>query len=232
MLYAFMRLVCFLGMAANVFLCAFLFGSVSRSMQAVGRFLHLAPPRIYGKRDANVQVFTFNHPSHYDKFVLFDVFGDYAAIARDMAHVSRAFNYVLNRLNCVLVKQTTERQNTTQKVMKHLSQSSKPFMIATSSGIVRDVDIPQQLPTIAFRLGRCIQPIVIIYTGDIDYNNMPDKLPKCLPFILHPPKMIQPHVFFLPTVDPASFASLEDCAAHVRKQMMYVLRYTTLSNKN
>lgn len=233
MMIKYMRLAWFFCLAIAVFISAFMHGSISYPMRMIAKSLHILPAKVYGDRD-KVQIFTFNHPSHLDKFVLFQVFGDYCAIARDMSDTFPAFNFVMNRIGCVLVPKDKRRLNTTQKVLEYLPSTTRPFLIATSSGIVSDDNIPLKLPTIAFRLQRKVQPIVIVYEG-IASNMLPDTLPKCLPYVMNPPRAVQPHVFFLPSLDPSTFASAEECAAYVRNQMMYVIRYTRSrfqTNKN
>lgn len=222
----YVRVAWFLCLAIYVFISAFIFGSISYPMRMIGKTLHILPAKVYGERH-KVQIFTFNHPSHLDKFVLFQVFGDYCAIARDMSHTFPAFNFVMNRIGCILVPKDKRRLNTTQKVLEYLPSTTRPFLIATSSGIVSDANIPLKLPTIAFRLQRRVQPIVIVYEG-IASDMLPNTLPKCLPYVMNPPRAVQPHVFFLPSLDPSTFASAEQCAAYVRNQMMYVISYTRI----
>lgn len=218
-----------MALAICVFLCAFIHVSIRIPMCLAARFLHILPVRIHGKKDEGTQVFTFNHPSFLDKFVLFETFGQFRAVARDMSDSLPIFNFILNRIGCVLVKKG-RRQNTTQRLLSALNQTKQPFVIATSSGIVSDDNIPSKLPTIAFRLQRRVQPIVIVYEG-IMSDMLPDTLPKCLPYVMNPPRAVQPHVFFLPSLDPSTFASAEECAALVRKQMLYVISYTRTLEK-
>lgn len=207
---------------------AFVHGSVQHPMSMLGRAMNIAPVQIYGKRENDVHVFTFNHPSHLEQFVLFEVFGDYSALARDMTNFFPMANFIMKRMGCVLVKQVGG-QNTTQRVIKHLETCKKPFLIATSSGIVPNDELPSKLPTIAFRLQKRVQPVVIVY-NELEF--MPDTLPKALQVLWNPsPPRVQPKLFFLPYVDPADFSSAEECAQHIRKQMMYVITYCNL-NKN
>lgn len=191
----------------------------------LGRALNIAPPRVYGTRSYDVKVYTFNHPSYLEKFVLFHVLGDFSAIARDMSDKLPIANYVMDRIGCVLVKRNGG-QNTTQRALQKLRMTQKPLVVAMSSGIVSDEDIPKQKPpTIAFRLEQRVQPMVIVYEG-IPYDHLPNTLPKCWPMMCTPSVTpIQPHVFFLPVVDPKMFASAEACAQHVQKQMMHVFAY-------
>lgn len=224
MLRVSLRIITILAMIVFVLLSAFVYGSIQRPMAIMARFLHIAPARIYGTRAPGVKVFTFNHPSFLDKYVLFQVFQDYCALARDMAGIVPGANYVMRRIGCVLVHKDG-RQNTTQRVIQKLRTTTKPLVIATSQGIAKDEKIPAKLPTIAFRLQHPVQPIVIVYKGVPD-EVIPDSLPKYYHFMLHPPSgEVQPHVFFLPPIDPSTFASVEECAQEVRKKIMYVLAY-------
>lgn len=229
MIRHFVHIVYVIVIVAYIFLSALVHASIEKPMRLFGSALNIAPCRIYGKRAVDVQVYTFNHPSHLEKFVLFDVFGDYSAIARDMSDTLPVVNYVMDRIGCVLVK-PKGGQKTTARALHKLRTMRKPFLVAMSSGIVSDEKIPKKPPTIAFRLEQRVQPLVIIYEG-IPYTHLPDTLPKCWPMLCAPPtNPVQPHVFFLPPVDPKDFDSAEACAQYVRKQMMRVFAFARHGN--
>lgn len=217
--------------AAYIFISALVHASIEHPMRLVGRALNIVTPRIYGTRASDVQVYTFNHPSFLEKFVLFDVLGDFCAIARDMSDKLPIANYVLQKIGCVLVSRKGG-QKTTKRAMDKIRTTRKPFAVAITSGIVSDKDIPEKLPTIAYRLEQRVQPMVIVYEG-CPHDLLPNTLSSCWRMICSPPSTpIQPHVFFLPPVDPKDFASAEECARYVRQQMMRVFAYVIHDRKN
>jgi hypothetical protein len=211
-----------LAIVIYILVSAFLYGSVRHPMCMLGRTMNIAPVRIFGQREKDIQVFTFNHPSYMEKFALFEVFGDFCAISRDMEKQLPFANNIMKRLGYILVK-PRGGQSTTDRALQYLEKEKKPFLIATSSGIVSNENLPLKLPTIAYRLKKRVQPMVIVY-NKLEF--MPDTLPKALQVLWNPsPPRVQPHLFFLPAIDPADFSSAEECAQHVRKQMMHVITY-------
>ena len=215
------RMMCMTIIVVAMFIFALFRMSQQVLLECARVMLHIDSAFVYGKRDPNARVFTFNHPCYMDMFVLSNVLGDYAAVARDMTGYFPGANYIMKSMGCVLVK-ANGGQNTTKRIQDNLKSHKKPIAIATTRGIVPDHDLPVKLPTIAYRLNERVQHIVIMY-DHVDI--IPDTLPKCWDFIQKQRRMVKPHVFFLPSINPdKDFTSAEECASHVRKQMMYILR--------
>lgn len=130
-------------------------------------------------------------------------------------------------------------QNTTERIKQHIAKHKHiRFAVATNilddelpplCGVRAEEDMPQRIPSIAFRLGEKIQPVLIFYNH---LRFVPNTRWSFIKYLMLQSEIVKPYVFMLPAVDPSDFATVEECVRRVRNGMDWVLKKYAFLCKN
>lgn len=230
MIFGLLRFVAIVVTLVGLLVCAVMHFPTRWVFRILVRLFHMKEPIVHGSTDPSARVVVFNHPSHMEQMLLPLVFDNISGLVRDMTKRAPMLVPLHRALDCVMVPKEGGK-NTTQRIIEKLAQHTRPIAIATSvldtpndvnfAGVIPGYPMPKKCPTIPYRLGQKVQPVVILYEG---FDIVPCSVSKVFLYLFCQMKPVQPYVVLLPIVDPADFSSPEECMRHVRDEMSHALK--------